>query len=102
MQADIAIDDELMNQAMRVTGIKTKAAVVDIALRSLIAHANQDKLAEAFGKFHWEGDLDAMRTESSSFALNAEQWEAFLTALDAPPRRHPRMERLLNEPTCLD
>jgi uncharacterized protein (DUF1778 family) len=34
--------------------------------------------------------------------LTAEQWKTFLEALDAPPQRHPRMERLLKEPTVLD
>ena len=34
--------------------------------------------------------------------LNAEQWETFMEAIDAPPRSHPRMKRLLNEPTILD
>ena len=32
------------------------------------------------------------------FGLTAENWQAFLAALDAPPRRHARMERLLKEP----
>lgn len=36
------------------------------------------------------------------FGLNAEQWEAFLAALDAPPRRHARLERLLTEPSALE
>ena len=40
--------------------------------------------------------------ERSRFMLDAGQWEAFMAALDSPPRRHARMERLLNEPTCLD
>jgi len=44
----------------------------------------------------------AVLAERSQFMLDAGQWEAFLTAMDAPPRRHARMERLLNEPTCLD
>jgi len=41
-------------------------------------------------------------TERSRISLNAEQWTAFMEALDAPPRRHPRMERLLKEPTIFD
>ena len=41
----------------------------------------------------------AVLAERSRFMLDAGQWEAFLTALDEPPRRHARMERLLNEPT---
>ena len=36
------------------------------------------------------------------FGLNAERWEAFMAALDAPPRRHTRLERLLNEPSIFD
>lgn len=40
--------------------------------------------------------------ERSRIGLDAEQWTAFMAALDAPPRRHPRMERLLREPTVLD
>jgi uncharacterized protein (DUF1778 family) len=40
--------------------------------------------------------------EQSRISLGAEEWTAFIEALDAPPRRHPRMERLLNEPTLLD
>jgi uncharacterized protein (DUF1778 family) len=40
--------------------------------------------------------------ERNRISLNAEQWTAFMEALDAPPRRHPRLERLLNEPGILD
>ncbi len=36
------------------------------------------------------------------FILNAEQWEAFQDALDAPPRDLPRMRRLLLEPGFFD
>jgi uncharacterized protein (DUF1778 family) len=37
-----------------------------------------------------------------SFKLNAEQWAAFMKALDAPPRTHPRLKRLLTEPSVFD
>lgn len=40
--------------------------------------------------------------ERSRFLLNTQQWEAFMAALDAPPTKHSRMERLLNEPSLLD
>jgi uncharacterized protein (DUF1778 family) len=33
------------------------------------------------------------------FALDAKQWDAFVAALDAPPRRHHRLERLFSEPS---
>lgn len=36
------------------------------------------------------------------FTLDAEQWDTFVAALDAPPRRHPRLERLFREPSVFD
>jgi uncharacterized protein (DUF1778 family) len=36
------------------------------------------------------------------FALDAERWRAFLAALDAPPRIHPRLQRLFREPCVFD
>jgi len=36
------------------------------------------------------------------FVLNAPRWKAFIAALDAPPRRLPRLKRLLNEPGFFD
>lgn len=36
------------------------------------------------------------------FFLNAEQWEQFLTALDAPPRNMPELERLMREPSVFE
>lgn len=44
-------------------------------------------------------ELLAARTQ---IGLKSEQWEQFMAALDAPPRSHPRMKRLLTEPTILD
>ncbi len=40
--------------------------------------------------------------DRQSFQLNREQWEAFVAALDAPPQRHPRLARLLQEPSVLE
>jgi uncharacterized protein (DUF1778 family) len=37
-----------------------------------------------------------------AFTLDAERWEAFVAALDAPPRRHPRLERLFREKSVFD
>ncbi len=40
--------------------------------------------------------------DRSVFTLDAKRWEAFVAALDAPPRRHPRLERLFHEPSVFD
>ena len=37
--------------------------------------------------------------ERRRFELNAEQWEAFMAALDAPPRGLPRLRQLFREPS---
>jgi uncharacterized protein (DUF1778 family) len=36
------------------------------------------------------------------FTLDAKSWDAFVVALDAPPRRHPRLARLFREPSVFD
>ncbi|KOR28673.1 hypothetical protein TI05_16485 [Achromatium sp. WMS3] len=40
--------------------------------------------------------------ERHTFGLDAEKWEAFMAALDAPPRLHPRMQRLLQESSVFE
>ncbi len=41
-------------------------------------------------------------TERRCFELNAQQWEAFMTALDASPRVVPQLQRLFSEPSPFD
>jgi uncharacterized protein (DUF1778 family) len=45
---------------------------------------------------------DEALADRLTFGLNAEQWRAFLAALDAPPRRLPRLKRLLKESGFFD
>lgn len=45
---------------------------------------------------------DALLADRRHFHLNAEQWKAFMEALDAPPTYHERLERLLAEPSVFD
>ncbi len=40
--------------------------------------------------------------DRQSFQLDGERWEAFLAALDASPQVHPRLARLLQEPSVLE
>jgi Arc/MetJ family transcription regulator len=61
VRTNIEINDKLMAQALQLTGLRTKRAVVDAALRELVEYRSRQKLREAFGKYPWEGDLDQMR-----------------------------------------
>jgi Arc/MetJ family transcription regulator len=54
MRTNIEIDDRLMAQAQRASGLKTKRAVVEEALRTLIRLRKQRDVARIFGKFKVE------------------------------------------------
>jgi Arc/MetJ family transcription regulator len=64
MRTNIVIDDELMEHALRATGLKTKREAVELGLRTLIRLKEQEAIREYRGKLRWEGDLDAMRSSS--------------------------------------
>jgi Arc/MetJ family transcription regulator len=61
LRTNIVLDEELVTEAMRRTGIKTKRAVVEEALRTLIQLKRQEEILALRGKLRWEGDLDEMR-----------------------------------------
>ena len=63
MRTNIVIDDQLMNQAMSLSGNRTKKETVEEALRMLISLKNQSAIRGMRGKLHWEGDLGQMRTD---------------------------------------
>jgi Arc/MetJ family transcription regulator len=63
MRTNIVIDDELMKQAMRASGARTKREAVETALRLMVGLKQQEQLRRLRGKLKWEGDLDAMRRD---------------------------------------
>jgi Arc/MetJ family transcription regulator len=63
VRTNIVLDDELVAEAMRRTGIKTKRAVVQEALKTLIRLKRQEEIRSLRGQLHWEGDLDQMRRD---------------------------------------
>jgi len=63
MRTNIVIDDALMRETLKATGLKTKREAVDLALRTLLQHRRQMDVLRYRGLLPWEGDLDAMRTD---------------------------------------
>ena len=61
MRTNIEIDDQLMHQAMRSTGARTKKAVVEAALRLLVKTQAQTGIRQLRGKVQWQGDLNESR-----------------------------------------
>lgn len=63
MRTNIVIDDDLMRETLRATGIKTKREAVELGLRTLLRLSKQAEGRKFRGKLKWEGDLDAMRRD---------------------------------------
>lgn len=63
MRTNIVIDDKLMSEALRATGLKTKREAVELGLRTLLRLRQQEEIRQFRGKLDWQGDLDKMRTD---------------------------------------
>lgn len=61
MRTNIVIDDQLMDAAMQSSGLTTKRAVIEQALRTLIRLAAQENTRQLRGKLEWEGNLNVLR-----------------------------------------
>ncbi len=62
MRTNIVIDDELMSDALKHSGLKTKKEAVEQGLKLLVKQKQQQQIRKLRGKLQWEGDLDEMRT----------------------------------------
>lgn len=60
-RTNIDIDDDLIAEAMRKYGVKTKKDAVDLALRRLVGPKLTKEIFESVRGIGWEGDLDEMR-----------------------------------------
>ncbi len=61
MRTRVVVDEDLLDEALRVTGLSSKKAVVEEALRLLIELRSQEEVKALRGRLRWEGDLDRMR-----------------------------------------
>jgi len=61
MRTNIELDDDLIERAQKLTGIKTKREVVHEALRLLILLNEQKEIRTLRGKLPWFGDLSEQR-----------------------------------------
>jgi Arc/MetJ family transcription regulator len=63
MRTNIVIDDKLMKDTLRATGLKSKREAVELGLRTLLRLRQQEEIRRFRGKLNWQGDLDAMWTD---------------------------------------
>ena len=58
MATNLSIDPRLLDEALAVSGERTKKATVTRALEEFIARRRQKRLLELMGKLEWSGDYD--------------------------------------------
>jgi uncharacterized protein (DUF1778 family) len=71
-------------RALQMAASAAHRSVSEFVLESALARANE------------------MLPDRQRFGLDAQQWEAFHAALDAPPRAAPRLKRLLEQPSVFE
>ncbi len=62
MRTNVVIDDKLMRDILRATGLRTKREAVELGLQTLLRLRKQAAIRRLRGKLVWRGDLEAMRT----------------------------------------
>jgi hypothetical protein len=58
MATNLSINPELIEQALKVSGERTKKAAVTKALQEFIARRQQANILELFGKLEWDADYN--------------------------------------------
>ena len=63
MRTNVVIDDQLMEEALLISGFRTKKAAIEAGLRLLVKFSRQEQVKNFRGKLKWSGDLEKMRTD---------------------------------------
>jgi Arc/MetJ family transcription regulator len=58
MPTNLALDDNLIKEAQKISGLPTKKETVNTALREFIIHHKQEDIIEMFGSVEYEKDYD--------------------------------------------
>jgi hypothetical protein len=66
MATNLALDPELLDRVVAVSGESTKKAAVTLALNEFIARREQKRVAELFGKLEWDSAYDQKAERSRS------------------------------------
>lgn len=61
LRTNIELDEKLVDEAMRLTHLKTKKELVNYAIRELVSKAKRKKLLALEGRVKWTGNLAKMR-----------------------------------------
>ena len=64
MRTNVVIDDSLMDEALKISGLKTKRQAIEEGLRLLVRMRRQKRVRRLRGALNWEGSLDEIRRDS--------------------------------------
>lgn len=65
MRTNVVIDDALMAETLKATGLKTKREAVELGLKTLLKLRQQGDIRKLRGQLAWDGDLDTQRTDDA-------------------------------------
>jgi Arc/MetJ family transcription regulator len=63
-RTNLVLDEQLLEEALRVSGQRTYSATVMLSLRELVRRSRAGRIAELRGSGLWEGDLSDMRSDA--------------------------------------
>jgi Arc/MetJ family transcription regulator len=64
MRTNVVIDDQLMDTALKTSGLQTKKDAIEAGLKLLVQFSRQKDVRDYRGKLKWHGDLNQMRLDS--------------------------------------
>ena len=87
MRTNIEIDDTVMREAQRLTGVRTKHETVDLALRELVARHRRLGILDLRGRVHWEGDLERQSARPHVIVVDTSVFDQRPARSAAPVKR---------------
>lgn len=60
-RTNVVLDDDLVEECLKLTGIRTRRALIDYALHEVRRRGRQKRLLELQGTVEWDGDLTEWR-----------------------------------------
>ena len=63
MRTNVVINDNLMAQALKVSGFRTKKDAIEEGLKLLVQMSSHKEIKQFRGKLKWSGNLNEMRTD---------------------------------------
>jgi len=63
MKVEVNVDEQLVESALRLSGLATQNEVIEEALKSFVQLLRQENIKALRGNLRWEGDLGEMRSD---------------------------------------